>query len=157
MAICCEMILQQQGTCCEMISQPHSDPLRNHPLAHECHFAAHASISQPKPHFTASKTPTKPPFGTRVPFHSCEMGCEITQAFKNSISQPKTHFATAKPLAKHPFGTKCHFAAAKWAAKMPIGCENAPWVRKWPLAAKSPLGFEMAAKSPPSCEITSRL
>ena len=64
--------------------------LRRDPLAHECHFtgqyicfattkwlrnlhALKSSISQPRRHSEGCFAASKPPFGTRVPFCSCEM------------------------------------------------------------------------------------
>ncbi|RVW20999.1 hypothetical protein CK203_114478 [Vitis vinifera] len=62
-------------------------------------------------------------------------------------------------LQNPPLTHECHFAApplisqlrnglrkCSLAAKSHLGCENATWLRKWPLAVKSPLGFRMVAK-----------
>ena len=77
--------------------------LRRGPLAHECHFAAKythfaaakwlrglkalkSSISQPRCHLEGCFAAVKPPFGTRVPFHS-----------------PVHSFHSCKMVAKSPY------------------------------------------------------
>ena len=95
-ALCCETISQPQEVagktplCCKMISQPHTPPLRNHLLAHECHFAAQY------PHFAAAKwlrnpqSVKSPIFAAKAPFRRVFRSCETTLWHTSAISQPRT-------------------------------------------------------------------
>ena len=110
----------------------------------------------------------------------------VAKSFRSPIATPAKIFATAK----RPFGTRVPFRSptlpfrncemgCEMACEIPLwlqnGCENAPWPRNWPLAAKSPIGCEIiillrndlqalkwlrnhlqAAKWPSSCEIDLR-
>ena len=117
---------------CEIISQPKPYPLRNTPLARECHFAA------PQPHFAAAKWAAKPPakfpFGCKIPSKlrnglrnpplaakspfCCEMasklrnGCEITSKLQNGLQ-------VAKLTCEREEGLQKHLAKPKKVAKMP--------------------------------------
>ena len=89
---------------CEIISQPKPYPLRNTPLARECHFAAPNPILQLR---NGLRNPLRnSPLAAKSP-PSFEMGCEIPHWLRN-----------------HPF-------AAKWlpsfemVAKSPPSCKMA--------------------------------
>ena len=87
--------------------------LRNHPLAHECHFAA------PYTHFAAAKwlrnisTPQNSSFRSRDPTS------QVVSQLRNHPLAHECHFTAPPP----------HFAAVKWATKWPtkmaLGCEMA--------------------------------
>ena len=106
---------------CEMISQPYAPLCENF---RSC---------EPPPWHTSAIS--QPPTSFR--------SCEIPKALKLQFSQPKPHFVGCFAAAKPPFGTRVPFRSPYSSFR---GCENAHWLRKWPLAAKSPLGFEMTAK-----------
>ena len=79
--------------------------LRNHPLAHECHFTA------PPPHFAATKWAAKWPVKM---FLGCEPPCEITSKLRfklQIISKLWNHLQVAKSQIQL---TKSKFKLAKW-------------------------------------------
>ena len=69
-------------------------------------------------------------------FRSYEMLCEIPKALRIPFSQPWPHFAVGFAAAKPPLGTRVSFRSCE------MGCENAPPLRNWPPAAKTPLCCE---------------
>ena len=141
---------------CEMILQPHSSLCENFRSCETTSWHTSA-ISQ---------------LSTLI--SQLRNGCEILKALKTPFLQPKPHFAGCFAAAKHPFGTRVPFRSTLPSFRScemgcEMVCENAPWLRKWILAAKSPLACEMgcengiwlrnglrncplAAKSPLACE-----
>ena len=132
-------------------------PLRNQGLAAKIALCCEM-ISQPN-------TPLCKNFRSTVtPFRSCEMAAKSP---KHEISNFRSHNPISQgvsQLRNTPLAHECHFAAqyphfvaAKWFAKMTFGCEITFGLRKCSLAMKMAFGCEMVAKSPPSCEITSKI
>ena len=122
-------------------------PLGNRGLAAKKAFL-YEIISQPKPHPAKIFVAAKYPFGTRVPFRNPNHHFAVAKSSKASFRSPNTLCETISQLRNAHLTHECHFAAphshfvaAKWAAKchakMPFGCENAPWLRNEPLPGKS--------------------
>ena len=105
-------------------------------------------------HFAALRPPSakifaavKPFSGTRVPFRSPSPHFAVAKPSakpsKASFLSPSTLYETISQLWNAPLAHECHFAAphshfttAKWYAKLPIGCEIAPWLWNKPPPAK---------------------
>ena len=125
--------------------------LRNHPLAHECHFPA------PYAHFAAAKWAAKiPPLQNPLP--AAETISKLQKW--DAIFFFMFHFSFWLPN-----GYKNGLQASKWAAKFPFGFSqphsyplwNSPWAAKMFLfflwAAKMCFFFPLAEKWPPSYEM----
>ena len=104
-------------------------------------FAAKIAPLRNEASSTKSFRSPRPPFG-KLRFR-CEKGHPLRNYFTTQAPPPAKIFAAAK----HSLDTRVPFCNPTLPFRScEMACENAPWLQIWPLAAKSPLGFEMAAK-----------
>ena len=81
----------------------------------------------PSPHFALAKPSTKPSKAPKASFRNQSPILQLQNPLRNTPLAHECHFA-APPS---------HFAAAKWAAKMPLSCENCPWLWNEPPPTKN--------------------